>query len=456
MHPARLLWIYGTSRPFPPPAEDSWSLDVRTPTGALDRLHQTVYRAIVIDGVSAIFNPESYLQQIQDLTGGCTIFIRGVEPGLAARLTARGAVVVSPEDSSLIREIRTALDETPSKGPASRAEEVQAPDWEALLIGQSPPLRQVRHIIRLVGGRRANVLIHGRTGTGKEVAAHCLHLAGPRHRCPFVPVNCGALPENLMEAELFGHVRGAFTGATQNRAGHFEKAAGGTLFLDEIGELPLELQAKLLRVIQEREFQRLGSSETVKADVRLVAATNRDLRQRVEQGLFREDLYYRLNVVPLYMPPLCDCHGDIPLLARHFVEKICNLESIPKKELSSNAIERLSGFSWPGNVRQLENVIEMAIALSGARMVLTAADFPLPPEDTSTTERPVPVPSPIIAVPDQGLDFGQTVAFIERSILEQALRKTRGNKKAAAEMLRLKRTTLSAKVRNLEPEAACG
>ena len=304
-------------------------------------------------------------------------------------------------------------------------------------------------MIRMVGARRATVLITGETGTGKEIAARALHLAGPRRLAPWVAVNCCALPDNLLEAELFGHVRGAFTGAVQSRIGRFEQAQGGTLFFDEIGELPLELQAKLLRVLQEREFQRLGSSETIRADVRIVAASNRDLLQQVERGRFREDLYYRLNVVPIQMPSLRQRREDIPLLARHFAEKVCALEDIPLKCLGQDALDRLAEHSWPGNVRQLENAVEMAVALSGARTTLNAADFPLP------ANGPACVEAPLISVPDQGLDFEQTVAVIERSILEQALRKTGGNKKAAAEMLRLKRTTLSAKVRNLEPQAAC-
>jgi DNA-binding NtrC family response regulator len=301
----------------------------------------------------------------------------------------------------------------------------------------------------MVGARRATVLITGETGTGKEIAARALHQASPRRLAPWVAVNCSALPDNLLEAELFGHVRGAFTGAIQSRVGRFEQAQGGTLFFDEIGELPLDLQAKLLRVLQEHEFQRLGSSETIRADVRIVAASNRDLQQQVELGRFREDLYYRLNVVPLQMPPLRQRREDIPLLARHFAGKVCALEDIPLKNLSQDALDRLAEHSWPGNVRQLENAVEMAVALSGARTTLTAGDFPRPTGGPSSLE------TPLISVPDQGLDFEQTVAVIERSILEQALRKTGGNKKAAAEMLRLKRTTLSAKVRSLEPEAAC-
>jgi DNA-binding NtrC family response regulator len=329
------------------------------------------------------------------------------------------------------------------------AENVDAENWERLLVGTSPQIRHVCHMIRMVGARRATVLITGETGTGKEIAARALHQAGPRRHAPWVAVNCSALPDNLLEAELFGHVRGAFTGAIQSRTGRFEQAQGGTLFFDEIGELPLELQAKLLRVLQEREFQRLGSSETIRADVRFVAASNRDLLQQVERGRFREDLYYRLNVVPLQMPSLRQRREDIPLLARHFAGKVCALEDIPLKSLSREALDRLAEHSWPGNVRQLENAVEMAVALSGARATLAADDFPLPASCPSCAG------TPLVSVPDQGLDFEQTVAVIERSILEQALRKTGGNKKAAAEMLRLKRTTLAAKVRNLDPESAC-
>jgi transcriptional regulator with GAF, ATPase, and Fis domain len=265
-----------------------------------------------------------------------------------------------------------------------------------------------------------------------------------------VAVNCSALPESLMESELFGHVRGAFTGAFQNRMGRFEQAQGGTLFLDEIGELPMPLQTKLLRVLQEREVQRLGSSEIIKLDIRVVSATNCDLVRRMEEGKFREDLYYRLNVVPIEMPPLRKRLDDVPLLAAHFVDTVCRSEGIPGKVLMRETLERLCDYSWPGNVRQLENMVEMAVALSGERRTLVPADFPLP---APSVERSAIARGHLVAVPDSGLDYEETLAVIERSILEQALHKTGGNKKAAADMLRLKRTTLSAKVRSLGPVA---
>lgn len=311
----------------------------------------------------------------------------------------------------------------------------------------SPLMHRFMRMVERVDGYTETVLITGETGTGKELAARSLHLASQRRHSPWVAVNCSALPENLLEAELFGHVRGAFTGALQNRVGRFEQAQGGTLFLDEIGDLDLALQAKLLRVIQEREFERLGSSETVPLNVRLVAATNRDLPQRVAEGRFREDLYYRLNVVPIHMPALRQRRDDIPRLAAHFVEKICRLEEIPSKILTSRAIQALCEYSWPGNVRQLDNLLEMAVALSGTRELLDTRDFPLP----AAPALAVLAPGPAISLPDQGMDYQRTVASIERSIIEQALQKTGGNKKAAADMLGLKRTTLSAKVRSFEP-----
>jgi transcriptional regulator with GAF, ATPase, and Fis domain len=318
--------------------------------------------------------------------------------------------------------------------------------WRRLIIGSSPAIERTIQVIRLVGMRRATVLITGETGTGKEVVAQALHLASPRAHLPMVAVNCNALPENLIEAELFGHVKGAFTGAIQQRMGRFEQAHRGTLFLDEVGDLPLDVQAKLLRVLQEREFQRIGSSETIHVDVRLIAATNVNLAEMVRLGKFREDLYYRLNVVPISTPPLRERPEDIPLLARHFVEKICRLEEIPEPELAEETLAHLQARPWPGNVRQLENAVEMAVALSGGRSVLVPSDFPLGPEAAAGAQSPPGAP---ISVPEFGLDFEQTIGQIERQIIEDTLRRTHGNKSAAASMLRLKRTTLAAKLRSL-------
>jgi len=325
--------------------------------------------------------------------------------------------------------------------------------WSQLLIGTSRAMQQIAQQIRLVAPRRSTVLITGETGTGKELVARSIHDSSGRNQSSLVAVNCGAIPEALLEAELFGHVKGAFTGAAGQRIGRFEEAHRGTLFLDEIGDMPFSLQAKLLRAIQEREFQRLGSSETVRVDVRVLAATHTDLAELVKQGKFREDLYYRLNVVPIVLPPLRERPSDVPALVRHFIQKICRDEHLPLKQISAETLDRLAAHDWPGNIRQLENAVEKAIVLSGERVTLLPGDFPLPPRQRPVAYQPARA---LIAVPDQGLDFERTVGTIELNILEQALRKTRGNKKLAAEMLGLKRTTLAAKLKSLAAVGAAG
>lgn len=329
--------------------------------------------------------------------------------------------------------------------------------WEnavqPLLIGQSGPMQKLMRLIQLVGDRRCTVLVTGETGTGKEVVARTIHQVSSRSRFPMVAINCAAIPDNLLEAELFGHVKGAFTGATANRIGRFEQAHQSTLFLDEIGDMPLELQTKLLRVLQEREFQRVGSSDVVKIDVRVIAATNVDLLQRVKAGKFREDLYYRLHVVPFFVPPLRERRDDIVPLATHFIRKVCLQEKLPLKQLSEEAAAFLGECSWPGNVRQLENTIEMAVVLSGTRTLLTRDDFAL---SGDSYRKPVALTSEsFIPLPDDGIDFEATISQIELNLLEQALRRANGNKKLAADMLRLKRTTLAAKLKSFDSQLLC-
>src|SRR5664279_1084732 len=429
-----------------------WDIEIQPADEAIDALAVTDYAAVVLDLRLPGWTATTLLEAVQRAAPGVPVLAWDPKVSVrdAVQLAHLGLHQCLPPGESAFGIIDEAIEEG-RRGDLTRlAEQTDLQDWERMLVGASREMRQLQHIIRLVAGRRATVLITGETGTGKELGARALHLAGNRRNGPMVAVNCSALPESLMESELFGHVRGAFTGAFQNRMGRFEEAQGGTLFLDEIGELPMDLQSKLLRVLQEREVQRLGSSEIIKVDIRVVAATNCDLARRIEEGRFREDLFYRLNVVPIEMPTLRRRREDVPLLATHFVDRVCQAERIPVKVLMRETLERLCDYSWPGNVRQLENMVEMAIALSGERRTLAPADFPLP---ASPTERPVAGRAPLVAVPDSGLDYEETLAVIERSILEQALHKTRGNKKAAADMLRLKRTTLSAKVRSLGPAA---
>ena len=314
------------------------------------------------------------------------------------------------------------------------------------LIGSGTAMREVAAIIELVADRRCNLLIGGETGTGKEVVAREIHQHGNRSRGPWVTVNCSAIPDTLLEAELFGHVRGAFTGAVQSRMGKFEAANHGTIFLDEIGDMPFPVQAKLLRILQEKEVERLGGNEKIRLDVRVIAATNSNLREKVKAGLFRQDLYYRLNVFDIALPPLRERMEDLPVLARHFVEKVCAAENVRPKSLDKSAMDHLLRHNWPGNVRELENVMEMAVILSGPRSTILACDIRI----HQTEQRELPHRIAEASLPVGGLDYQHAIETYERDLLTQALARTRGNKTAAAELLGLKRTTLSARMRVLE------
>jgi DNA-binding NtrC family response regulator len=364
----------------------------------------------------------------------------------AVHLTKLGASDVwsgSVGGAQMVEDLHAAaqMNETAREAAPSRER------WCDALVGESDPMLRVFDVIRLVASRRSTVLITGETGTGKEVVARAIHAAGGRDRLPFVAVNCAAIPENLIESELFGHAKGAFTGASQSRPGRFEQANGGTLFLDEIGELAPSMQVKLLRVLQEREVQRLGSNDPIRLNIRVIAATNVDLDSAVRARTFRQDLYYRLNVVPLHLPPLRERMADLPLLVAHFLEKICRSERMGRKAVSAAALDRLALNDWPGNIRQLEHAIEMAMVLSGDRPVLEESDFAMLKRMPGMH---VSGAAPLVHVPDEGLDFDETVTRIERSILRQALAKSGGNKARAAELLRMKRTTLLAKMKSFE------
>jgi DNA-binding NtrC family response regulator len=319
------------------------------------------------------------------------------------------------------------------------------------LVGRSRPMRDLFALLETVAQSSATVLITGETGTGKELAARAIHHNSPRRAHRFVALNCSAIPESLLEAELFGHVRGAFTGAVAARQGRLEQAHRGTLFLDEIGTMSAALQAKLLRVLQEREFERLGDSHTIKVDVRIIAATNTDLKKLVDAGQFREDLYYRLNVVPIRIPPLRDRREDIPLLVQHFVERFCREQTPPRPAptVSQEAMRRLMAHDWPGNVRQLENVVERILALNPGRPQIEPAD--LPPE---LQPGPAAPELPVGWLPDEGLDLEAYLRRIELTLIRQSLERAGGNKRRAAQLLRIKRTTLVEKLKRLERASA--
>ena len=309
------------------------------------------------------------------------------------------------------------------------------------ILGRSRPMQKLFQMLETVARSSSTILVGGETGTGKEVVARAIHHNSPRRAHRFVALNCSAIPETLLEAELFGHVRGAFTGAVGTRQGRFEQAHKGTLFLDEVGTMSPGLQVKLLRALQEREFERVGDSQTIKVDVRVIAATNSDLTRMVAEGTFREDLFYRLNVIPILLPPLRDRRDDVPLLAKHFIEKCAPGSTF---HLSQSAMRAMMAYSWPGNVRQLENAIERAIALSAGRQEIDAAD--LPPE---VREAPQTASTPFVEFPESGLDLPHYLSSIERDLIERALDRTQGNRNKAADLLRIKRTTLVEKLKRI-------
>jgi len=312
------------------------------------------------------------------------------------------------------------------------------------IIGGSKAMKHLFSTLELVSPMNSTVLIQGETGTGKELVARTIHHNSPRRDQPFVAFNGAAIPEGLVEAELFGHIKGAFTGAINARVGRFELADKGTLFIDEVASMPMALQAKLLRALQEREVEKVGTSRPVKVDVRVVAATNVDLLKLVKDGGFREDLYYRLNVVRVVLPPLRARPEDIPMLAQHFVTQSCRQNNVPARTLSQSLLRSLMDYAWPGNIRQLENAIEHAVAMSGQALEIGPN---LLPEEVREPMKASGLPS--LHIPDEGIDFSAVMTQIERDLLVRSLEKTGGNKRQAARLLNLSRTTLIDKTQRL-------
>jgi DNA-binding NtrC family response regulator len=336
------------------------------------------------------------------------------------------------------------------------------------MVSVSPRMQEVLSKAKAAAATRATVLLLGESGTGKEVVARAIHAMSPDRDQAFVPVHCGAIPENLIESELFGYTKGAFTDARKDTPGKFREAHGGTIFLDEVGTMPLSAQVRLLRVLQEREVQPLGGGTPVKVDVRVIAATNQDLWKAVQDGKFREDLFYRLEVVPLKLPPLRDRREEVPFLAQHFLNRKAREHGLYPKAIHPSVDALLMALPWPGNVRQLENAVERAIILTATRPVLTRDDFAfltervadaqsmmqsLPPAPnviplaTSAPEAPSSYP---MDLPPDGLDLNQVVGDLEKKLMLQSLAITRGNKKRAAELLGLKRTTFLEKMKRLD------
>ena len=312
------------------------------------------------------------------------------------------------------------------------------------LVGTSEPIRQVLEFVRKVADSDSTIMIQGESGTGKELVARMLHFNSLRKDRALVPVNCGAIPENLLESELFGHEKGSFTGATQSRMGRFELANGGTIFLDEIGEMSLSLQVKLLRVLQERAFERVGGNRTIQVDVRIVAATNQDLESLVEEKRFRQDLFYRLNVIPIVIPPLRERPSDIPLLIDHFLTHFNQVKQAKVAGIDPDALRLLMTYDWPGNIRELENMIERLVVLKKQGM-LTVDDLP-----EKVSRKPV-VPNLLneqfIRFGEGGINLSREVEEFENQLIIEALRKANGVTTRAAQLLHLNRTTLVEKLK---------
>ncbi|MCG8471116.1 MAG: sigma-54 dependent transcriptional regulator [Desulfobacterales bacterium] len=316
------------------------------------------------------------------------------------------------------------------------------------IIGESPGIGRVLGVVRKVAETDSTVLITGESGTGKELIARAIHRNSSRKNAPMVVINCGAIPGELLESELFGHEKGAFTGAHRARVGRFELADGGTIFLDEIGDMSPDLQVKLLRAIQEKCFDRVGSTRSIHVDIRIISATNKDLARAVEAGRFREDLYYRLNVIPITMPPLKERRSDIPLLADHFMEKLSQRVGMEKKRFSNEAMATMEAYDWPGNVRELENLVERFSVLVDGETI-EVADLPAHfhsevPDDAQ--------PDPLFFDARKGVDFHESVEQHQKQLILQALNESNWVKAKAAELLNMKRTTLVEKIKKMKLE----
>lgn len=313
------------------------------------------------------------------------------------------------------------------------------------MIGKSREMLKVYGTIKKVSETPANILILGESGTGKELVAKAIHEHSPRKDMPFVVINCGGIPENLLESEFFGYMKGSFTGAFTDKAGLFESANNGTIFLDEIGELPSLLQVKLLRVVQEKTFRRIGGTLDIKVNVRIISATNQNLEDKVKRGSFREDLYYRLNVIPIHLPPLRERREDIPVLTRYFIEKYSQEFAKDIKTISSYALELLMDYPFPGNVRELQNIIERSVALESTNIIL--------PDNLFIDREQVKNDHPHLAgIPEVGIQLNEELAKIERQFIEMALNKTKGSKTKAAELLHVTFDSLRYRIEKLRIE----
>ena len=428
-------------------------------TDAVERLEGFAYDALITDvrvpGGDGLDLLDAALNRYPRLRCVVTASFGSIHH--AVRALKRGAAdyLIKPVGTTHLVESLKDLGQTQQQ-PASPVV-VSTPSFDGI-VGTSPAMATLFDTLSRVAPMQSAVLIHGETGTGKELVARTIHENSPRRDHGFVAFNAAAIPEGLAEAELFGHIKGAFTGAVYTRVGRFEAADRGTLFIDEVSSMSLQLQAKLLRALQEKEIERIGTSRPMPVNVRIIAASNTDLAAMVKDGRFREDLYYRLNVVRVPLPALRERTEDIPALAQHFVEASCRLNGLATKVLSQATLRTLMGCTWPGNVRQLQNCIESAVVMSGADTEIRPET--LPEEIRQPVVAPVEVARttvPVVETPDAGINFASAMSALERDLIFTYLRKANGNKRQAARLLQLSRTTLIDKLHRLgfqeEPQA---
>jgi len=417
------------------------------PVKAINLCRKTAYDLVITDLKMPKIDGIEFLKTIKDhRPQTVVILITAYASGETAVNAMKEGAYDYVEKGGNIEELKQIVRQALLKN--GLVNETQAPKNEPSetsfcgMIGTSREMSKVFSTIRKVADTPANILILGESGTGKELVARAIHANSSRSKMPFMAINSGGIPENLLESELFGYMKGSFTGAYADRAGLFEMAKGGTVFLDEIGELPPVLQVKLLRVVQEKTFRRIGGAEDIKVDVRIISATNQNLKERVKKGEFREDLYFRLNVIPIQMPPLRERKDDIPLLTKHFVEKYAREFDKEVRMISSYAMELLMGYAFPGNIRELENIIERGVAMETSNIIL-------PENLVLSVEADVEQKTVDLNVPDAGIDLNAELEAIERRAIEKALQKTKGSKTKAAELLHVTFDSLRYRVEKL-------
>jgi DNA-binding NtrC family response regulator len=426
---------------------------VRSAEEAITRATDSPFDVAVIDVVLPEMSGVDLIPYLTRLCPGIVIIVMSGNANINTAVEAmkRGAIdfLTKPFNvNDLLSLLKLAT------GRAPREVQKAAEGGPDHIVAKSENAREVLAQASTIASFNTTVLVTGETGTGKELLARSIHRQSPRAKKPFVALNCAAVPEQLLEDELFGHVKGAFTGAQGNREGRFEQADGGTLFLDEIGDMSLQLQAKLLRVLQEREFEKLGSSRTVKVNVRIIAATSTDLERRISEGTFRADLYYRLNVVRLHLPPLRQRAEDVPALAEYLLGRFCQGAGLPPKQIDDEAMGALVSYRWPGNIRQLQNAMERAAAMTSLKPLIRLADLPEEVRGGAASGISAILPASgdlqiEEAISDGGMSFDTIVTELERELLFKSLKKTNGNKMQAARLLNMKRTTFVEKLKRL-------